>query len=62
MLPKARTDRLLVTEVDDEVVVNRPKGRMSYTVLDIAYELPETERPESERQRPGGADPDDASS
>jgi transcription elongation factor GreB len=42
---------LLGKQVDDEVVVNRPKGRMSYTVLDIEYELAS-----------GQADPDDTAS
>jgi len=34
---------LLGKRVDDEVAVNRPKGRMTYTVLEIAYELPGSE-------------------
>ena len=34
---------LLGKRVDDEVVVNRPKGRATYTVLEIAYELPGSE-------------------
>ncbi len=34
---------LLGKHVDDEVVVNRPKGRATYTVLEIAYELPGSE-------------------
>ena len=33
---------LIGKRIDDEVVVNRPKGRMTYTVLDIEYELPES--------------------
>jgi transcription elongation factor GreB len=35
---------LLGKVLDDEVVVNRPKGRMTYTVLDIEYELPGSRR------------------
>ena len=31
---------LLGKVLDDEVVVNRPKGRMAYTILEIEYELP----------------------
>jgi len=31
---------VLGKQVDDEFVVNRPKGRMIYTVIEIEYELP----------------------
>ena len=33
---------LLGKQVDDEFVVNRPKGRMAYTILAIEYEPPGT--------------------
>ena len=34
---------LLGKRIDDEVVVNRPKGRITYTVLEIEYEFPGSE-------------------